>query len=214
MKNKHFQLLVLLFLFAGLNAQRKEIKYIPAEIDFGVKISDWDGFGFNYVETAQTRDYSGYQQDYGGFSRLSENQKQEILDMIFGKEGLQVQIVKMFLDPYHQPEPDGAFNHERTTRNMLYFVDEGLKLTRDRGDELEIITTLYGPPAWATKQKIIGGRDLDEQQIPNLCRYMTKWVEYLVERNNPMGRHPASCRVDRRGSQSWMCIPGKCRQQL
>lgn len=40
MKNKHFHLLIFLLLYAGLNAQ----------VDFGVKISDWDGFGFNYVE--------------------------------------------------------------------------------------------------------------------------------------------------------------------
>jgi len=125
--------LALLFLYAGLNAQVKQLKHIPAGIDFGVKISDWDGFGFNYVETAQTRDYSGYQQDYGGFSLLSTEQKAEILEMIFGPEGLQVQIVKMFLDPYHQPEPGGKFFHETTTRNMLFFVDEGLRLTRERG---------------------------------------------------------------------------------
>jgi O-glycosyl hydrolase len=186
MKNKHFPLLAFLFLFAGLNAQVAEIKYIPAEVDFSVKISDWDGFGFNYVETAQTRDYSGYQQDYGEFSLLSAEQKEEILEMIFGPEGLQVQIVKMFLDPYHQPEPGGTFFHETTTRNMLFFVDGGLRLTRDRGDELEIITTLYGTPSWATKQRVIGGRDLDERQVPNLCRYLAGWVKFLTARGYPV----------------------------
>lgn len=39
--------MVSLFLFAGLNAQVMEINYVPAEIDFGVEIADWDGFGFN-----------------------------------------------------------------------------------------------------------------------------------------------------------------------
>lgn len=186
MNGRYNYLLISLFLVAGLNAQVKEIEYIPAQVDFGVKILDWDGFGFNYVETAQTRDYDEYNQDYGGFSLLSVNQKEEILEMIFGSEGLQVQLVKMFLDPYHQHEPEGDFNHERTTRNMLYFVQKGLNLTHARGDELEIITTLYGPPAWATKQKFLGGRDLDEKQSHNLCLYMADWVRYLSDHNIPV----------------------------
>ena len=186
MKNKHFCLFAFLILFAGLDAQIAEFQYIPAEIDFSERLLDWDGFGINYVETAQTRDYSEYQQDYGGFSLLSEEQKEEILEMIFGSKGLQVQIVKMFLDPYHQAEPGGVFDHETTTRNMLFFVDEGLKRTRNRGDELEIITTLYGPPAWCTRQKFIGGRDLDEEKIPNLCLYMADWAKYLKDRKYPV----------------------------
>jgi len=60
MKNKYFLILIIFFFFAGLDAQVKEIKSIPAQIDFGVRISDWDGFGFNYVETTQTRNYADW----------------------------------------------------------------------------------------------------------------------------------------------------------
>ncbi|MDX1286422.1 MAG: hypothetical protein R3182_15505, partial [Draconibacterium sp.] len=139
-------------------------------------------FGFNYVEFCQVRDYPNSIQDYGGFNLLNEKQKEEILDLVFGEEGLQVEIVKMFHDPWHQESPESKFDHESTTENMREFVQGGLK----RNNKLEIITTLYGPPAWATKQKHIGGRDLDQNQVDNLCKYMTDWVAYLKENGYPV----------------------------
>ena len=36
--------------------------------DFNTVIRDWDGFGFNYVQTAQTRDFVADPQEYGAFS--------------------------------------------------------------------------------------------------------------------------------------------------
>ena len=41
-------------------------------VDFSKRIRDWDGFGVNYVEAAQTRDYRADPQEYGGFSLLIE----------------------------------------------------------------------------------------------------------------------------------------------
>ena len=186
MHKSQFQLFILLLICHLTYAQSTELKTIPATVDFSQKIVDWDGFGFNYVETAQTRNYSEYAQDYGGFSLLSEKQKKEIIDYVFGNGGLEVQIVKMFLDPYHQENAGGRFDHERTTKNMRFFVSEGLKATHSRGEDLEIITTLYGPPAWATQQKHIGGRDLDQSQINNLGLYMVDWVRWLIERDYPI----------------------------
>jgi hypothetical protein len=127
-----------------------------------------------------------YAQDYGGFSLLSEKQKDEIIDLVVGQSGLQVQIVKMFLDPYHQEMPGGPFDHEHTTKQMREFVSRGLKATKARGDELEIITTLYGPPAWATQQKFIGGRDLDSSKANDLSNYMIEWIKYLQRENYPV----------------------------
>jgi hypothetical protein len=45
---------------------------IEAEVRFNKKLQVWDGFGVNYVEAAQMRDYRKRPQDYGGFSTLSE----------------------------------------------------------------------------------------------------------------------------------------------
>lgn len=164
----------------------QEIKYIPAEIDFSEKVVDWDGFGFNYVETAQTRDFDAYPQDYGGFSLLSEEKRKAVTELIFGEDGLNVEIVKMFLDPYHQADPNGEYDHEKTTANMRAFVSGGIAATKQRGDQLEIITTMYGPPAWANKQKFIGGRDLDTAQAENLCQYMVHWAKYLKTNGYPV----------------------------
>ncbi len=174
------------FCFFFAFSQSQPLEYIPAEIDFSEKIGDWDGFGFNYVEAAQSRDYENSPQDYGGFTLLTDKQKDEILQLVFGKDGLQVEIIKMFLDPYHQETPKSAFDHESTTSNMRYFVKKGLEITRQRNDQLEIITTLYGPPPWATMQKHIGGRDLDYCQTENLCLYMLDWVKFLRTEGFPV----------------------------
>jgi O-glycosyl hydrolase len=188
MKHKRI-LITLLFgmiMYHVVSAQAEEFKYIPAEVDFSRHLRKWDGFGFNYVETAQTRDYDEYPQDYGGFSLLSPEKQEEIVQLVFGEDGLQVQIVKMFLDPYHQRLPGGAFNHERTTVQMRSFVKRGIEITRERGDEPEIITTLYGPPAWATRQEFTGGRDLDKNHATGLGIYMADWVRYLKENDYPV----------------------------
>ena len=120
-------------------------------IDFSQTLQDWDGFGINYVETAQTRDYQADPQEYGGFSTLSKEDRQEIVELIFGDDGLTPCTCKMFHDCWHQPEPGpgynwdpnaidpAAYDHDTTTQWMRYFVREGLKRTRARGDDLAII---------------------------------------------------------------------------
>jgi len=57
----------------------------------------------------------------------------------------------------------------------------GLAKTQERGDELTIITTLYGPPPWATKQKFLRGRDFDPEMKEPLASYMIDWVKFLRE---------------------------------
>ena len=132
------------------------------QIDFSKTLRDWDGFGVNYVEAAQTRDYEAYPQEYGGFSILNELQRQEIIDLIFGEDGLKPGLIKMFLDSFHQETPNAdydfnantidlsAYDHETTTQWMRYFVREGLKRTRSRGADLAVVATLYGPPGCGT----------------------------------------------------------------
>lgn len=153
-------------------------------VDFSKTIREWDGFGVNYVEVAQTRDYDADPQEYGGFSILTEAQRQEIIDLIFGEDGLKPGLIKMFLDSFHQAEPGegydyaptvidlDAYDHTTTTRWMNTFVREGLKKTRERGADIEILTTLYGPPAWTTQQKFVRGRDLDPGMKHEVAKYI------------------------------------------
>lgn len=164
-----------------------------SQVDFSKHIRQWDGFGVNYVEAAQTRDYDTDPQEYGGFSLLTEAQRQEIIALIFGEDGLKPGVIKMFLDSFHQHEPDEiyklndlvidlkAYDHEKPTKWMRYFVREGLKTTRARGDDLDIIVTLYGPPGWMTMQKIIRGRDINPELKIEVAKYLVSWAKYLRE---------------------------------
>lgn len=175
---------MILFLSPGPDrvlAQALGFTGVRGNVDFSEKLRDWDGFGFNYVECAHTYDYNKFKQEYGGFSLLDENEKQEIIQMVFGEDGLKVGLVKMFLDAVHQKEPGGKFDHKTTTENMRYFVREGLKLTRKGGRDLKIITTLYGPPPWATLQNEPRGRDLNPKYKKDVARYMIDWVKFLKE---------------------------------
>jgi len=170
----------LLLLFIG------SLAFGQLTVNFDQKLREWDGFGINYVETCNERDFNRYlahPQDYGGLSTLSEAKRQEILNLIFGANGLKPALVKMFLDPFHEREK-GRFDHETTTHWMRYFVREGLKLTRAQGGHLQIITTMYGPPAWATKQRVVRGRDLDPVEKENVAMYMIKWAQYLIDKES------------------------------
>jgi hypothetical protein len=162
-------------------------------VDFSQTLQDWDGFGVNYVEACQTRDYAAAPQEYGGLSTLTEADRQQIIELIFGRDGLKPGVIKMFLDPFQQAEPGpghdwdpnvitpSAYDHTTTTQWMRYFVREGLKRTRAWGGGLEILTTLYGPPAWMTVQRFIRGRDLDPRYRHECAKYIIAWAKYLRE---------------------------------
>ncbi len=156
-------------------------------IELDSTLRPWDGFGVTYVEASQTRDYAKAPQEYGGFSTLSDARRAEILNLTFGDNGLKPGLTKLFLDPWHQPSPNGAsmtidpqaYDHETTTRWMRHFVREGLRITRERGDDLAMVTDLYSPPAWTTRQKIVRGRDLDPKHETDVATYIAAWVHYL-----------------------------------
>lgn len=157
-----------------------------AEIDFGKILLPWDGFGFNYVETCKTLDYENNPQDLGGFSMLSEVEKQEVIELMFGANGLRPAVLKMFLDPWHQDHKDGPYNHERTTEQMRYFVSEGLKKARVLGDSIQIITTLYGPPAYMTVHNSPSTSVLDPAYKKDMSLYMIQWLKYLKKNGYPV----------------------------
>ena len=175
-------LLIALIVLQSPSLSAQTLDAIPARVDFGDLRQAWDGFGFNYVENAQLRTRVGATQDLGGFSRLDDAEKATIVEAVFGADGLDIDIVKLFLDPWHQKDPGGAFDHVSTTRNMLEFVEAGVAVAKKRGKEIQAITTLYGPPPWATMQKRIGGRDLDPDQFVALADYMIEWAKFLRSR--------------------------------
>jgi hypothetical protein len=175
--------IIMLVQYQKVYAQAEDFTAVRAKVDFLEKLRVWDGFGFNYVETAHTYDYDEFPQEYGGFSILNDSQKKEVIELVFGSNGLKVGLVKMFFGPLHQNERNGKFDHETHTANQRYFVREGLKKTRERGNDLQIITTLYGPPPFMTIQKDAHrGRDLDPEYKPDLANYMIDWIKFLKEK--------------------------------
>ncbi len=158
-------------------------------ISYDRLLQPWDGFGVNYVEAAQTRDYDRDPQEYGGFSTLSEEKRREVIDLTFGEDGLKPGLLKMFLDPFHQDKPGrdpyridhDEYDHCRSTEWMRYYAREGLRRTRARGDDLTILTDLYGPPAFMTRQKILRGRDLDPDMKLECAKYVCAFASYLRE---------------------------------
>ena len=201
MKNKSLIIILLMGIATLAFSQAENFTAVRAGVDFSAKVRVWDGFGFNYVQSAHFLDkntdpvgfnewwnktHAGknpdtFVQEYGGFSLLNESQKKEIINLVFGADGLKPGIVKMFLDGKQQKEPYGPYDHKTTTDHMRYFVKEGLKVTRERGADFQIITTLYGPPGFMTKQKTDRGRDLDPAFKNELAMYMINWVKFLTE---------------------------------
>lgn len=58
-KEKKFLVIIVLVMMANPSwTQYPVFKGCPLTIDFSVKLRTWDGFGFNYVVTAQTVDYN------------------------------------------------------------------------------------------------------------------------------------------------------------
>jgi O-glycosyl hydrolase len=163
-------------------------------IRFDRQIRPWDGFGVNYVEAAQTRDYSLYPQDYSGFSFASPDSRDLVMDMIFGKEGLRPGLTKLFLDPFHEGMTKEGndnddpmkiqlerYDHQSSTKWIRYFNREGLSMMKLWGGSFTSLVTLYGPAPWMTSQKYLLGRDLDPDEQYELAEYMASWAKYLIE---------------------------------
>jgi hypothetical protein len=164
-------------------------------IYFNEHLREWDGFGVNYVETAQTRNYKLFPQDYSGFSFATIETRETILEMIFGENGLKPGITKLFLDPFHEGETKegndnndplkielSGYDHTTTTKWIRYFNKEGQRIMGKWGGSLTGIVTLYGAPPWMTRQKYILGRDPDPAEKYELAEYLVSWAKYLNEK--------------------------------
>ncbi len=183
------------YLNSGIRVEVVPDKRIEIYFDRGLR--EWDGFGVNYVEACQTRDYEKFRQDYSGFSFATEQTRGEILDLIFGEDGLKPGLTKLFLDPFHEgmtkegndnDDPMDlnldSYDHETTTGWMRYFNREGIKRMEAWGGKLQAIVTLYGPAPWMTSQKYVLGRTIDPRENYEVAEYMVSWAKYLREKEH------------------------------
>ncbi|MBD3375995.1 hypothetical protein GF406_13245, partial [candidate division KSB1 bacterium] len=83
-------------------------------------------------------------------------------------------------------ERGGAFNHEWSTRNMRFFVQQGLERANAQQESVRIITTLYGPPAFMTQHHSPSSSVLKPGYKKDLALYMIDWVTYLKEHGYPV----------------------------
>ena len=174
-------IIALLFFYSEkVTAQYRNFHTVDVQVNFDQPLREWDGFGVTYVQTAHTGDYKKYPQDYGGFSLLDSTKKAEIIDLIFGNDGLKPGIAKIFLDPLHQSVQRGNYNHELSTRYLFEFYQMGLEKMKSDNGNLAFLTTLYGPPAYITLQNQMRGRDFDIKKKQDLLDYFTSWSAYLV----------------------------------
>jgi hypothetical protein len=85
-----------LFLFAGTAihlagfSQALDITAVLVSLDFSRTLQEWDGFGFNYVETAHSPDMKEFNQEYGGFSQDKIQEKYKDLGAQTVEEGMLV----------------------------------------------------------------------------------------------------------------------------
>jgi len=156
-------------------------------VDFTRRLRHWDGFGVNYVEMTHSR--NGDYEDYGSFSLISASDRERALEAVFGNGGLRPGVVKLFLNPYlleEPPEPGkvdlDAYRFDGYAPRVVEFAREGLTRSRAAGIRLRFLATLYGPPAWATRQKLVRGRDLDPAMKDALATFLVGCVRYLRER--------------------------------
>lgn len=206
MKSKIQLLLIILCLAAYPALSQRypntgiEVEVVPDSkmiVNFDHTLRPWHGFGVNYVEACQTRDYQQFQQDYSGFSFATAETKEKIMEMVFGADGLRPALTKMFLDPFHEGESiednDNedpyqinlqGYDHRFTTENMRYFNRKGLEMMKAWGGELTALATLYAPAPWMTRQKYVLGRDLDPDLKPEVAEYMASWAKFLREEEN------------------------------
>lgn len=157
-------------------------------VAFDQPLRPWDGFGVNYVQAAQTPDPVATPQDFGGASLLTDAQRREVIDLVFGADGLQPDLLKMWILPFHERENDNAdpevtdatkFDVAGPTEWMRWFAREGQAATRARGRSLEILATLYGPPGWMTRQRTLRGRDFDPAMDLELAEYLAAYARAM-----------------------------------
>ncbi|MCG8501266.1 MAG: hypothetical protein MJB12_12760, partial [Firmicutes bacterium] len=122
---------------------------------------------------------------------MDEQERRQVIELVFGEDGLKPAIIKMFADPFMEVENDNdspydldltKFDHTTTTKWMRYFASEGLKESRKWGRDLVFFAGLYGPPAFTTKQKVLRGRDLDTSMKEEVAEFIVAWAKYLIEK--------------------------------
>ncbi|NLG15861.1 MAG: hypothetical protein GX556_00865 [Fibrobacter sp.] len=161
---------------------------LRSHVDFSKILRPWDGFGvtLNSIPSLSLPQ---------NINSAGEPDISTHPGLYFGTDGLQANIVRIYLDPFHQKKTEARnteeipveadeYDHEASALRLREFCVAAQTELQKQGQKLQIITTCLSPPEWMTKQKEISGRDLDPLHRAEYARYMVSWLKFLVEKES------------------------------
>ena len=160
----------------------------------------FEGFG------GAITDSSGYV-----FSKMSDEQKNELLQMYFGEDGLGYNRVRLHMDScdfstelYSAVEDEEdinleTFNFSYTERYMIPMLEAASKVAKTK---LKVMLSVWSPPAFMkTNGSRIGGGSLKEEYYSKKEKYLCRYIEEFQNRGYEVER--ISIQNEPKAVQTW-----------
>src|SRR5690554_5667804 len=154
-------------------------EYTKINIDPSIKYQVIDGFGAAMTESSAS-----------AITNLDENDKHNVLDELFNKEGLNMSFMRLTigasdfsLDNYtYNDTPsnieDLALNNFSIDREMQHLIPV-LKEALIRNNDLFIMASPWSAPAWMKDNKHLNGGSLLDKYIDVYAQYFVKYIEAM-----------------------------------
>ena len=170
---------------------------IRAYVDFSRKIREWDGFGVSIANKnchKQTLEPTLFNYHNGN---VPESDQKKTAELLFGNNGLRVQIIKTFLN-CPEPKQNNLKSNENDPVDIneysfnpldnatVEFYNNAAAASAQWGGALQMLCTYTNPPGWMTKQKVAGGKDLEPSHRIDYARSMVAGIKYLVQKRYPV----------------------------
>jgi hypothetical protein len=182
---------------------------IHACVDFSKKIRLWDGFGISIgTEPCDSHEHVPAILNRE-LKHLSDDNQHAIVELLFGKDGLHIAIVKIILHPsiqdtietrYDEGDPmiisEDHFTSFYKSTGLL--CQKSVKITASWGGEIKLLCTFSNPPPWMIIHNKNGTKELDPAYRVNFARYMVSWVKQLL-----LNKLPVSWISIHKNGESW-----------
>lgn len=170
---------------------------IRAYVDFSRKIREWDGFGVSFSNINCQKPNLALSLFPHSTGILPGFDYKKNAELLFGGNGLRISIIKTFLNSAEQKQENIKYNETDIidTKAISYkpfddqtgeFCNRAIAASSQWGGALRMLCTFTNPPAWMTKQKISGGKDLEPSHRIDYARTMVTGLKYLVEKQYPI----------------------------
>jgi hypothetical protein len=170
---------------------------IRTYVDFSKKIRLWDGFGVSITNSNCRKPDLTSSIFSHSTSIMPEFDQKKNAELLFGSGGLRLRIIKTFLNSTEQKQENIKYSESDPvdTNDISFtpldnrtddFCKSAMAVSSQWGGSLQMLCTFTNPPAWMTKQKVIGGKDLEPSHRVDYARTMISGLKYLVERHYPI----------------------------